>query len=295
VPVISLASGRVIEVHARLGDEVKKGDLLLKVRSSDISGAYSDYRKAVVSAQLARTQLDRAVTLFDKGALAKKDLEVAQNAAESSKIDLDTTAKRLRLLGSDPDQPTDIVPIYAPVSGVVTDQQVTGGAGVQALNSTSPFTISDLSAVWILCDVFENRLAEVRLGEAAAIVPNAYPGRTLHGTISNIAPVLDPTLHTAKVRIEVANSAGLLRLGMFVTAHLLSTHKETRAMVPASAVLHLHDRDWVYVPAENGQFRRVEVVGGRMLPDNMQELVSGLAPGAKLVADALVLQNTVDQ
>lgn len=295
VPVVSLVSGRVVEIHARLGDEVKKGQLLLKVRSSDVAGAFSDYRKAVVNEQLARTQLEREKTLFEKGAAAAKDLEVAKNAEDNAKVDLDTTAERLRLLGSDLDHPTGIVEIYAPVAGVVTDQQVTNGAGVQALAAPNPFTISDLSQVWIVCDVYENNLANVRVGEAADITLNAYPGKVLRGRVSNIGPIMDPNLRTAKVRIEVPNPGLLMRIGMFVTATFHGQTLETHASVPAAAILHLHDRDWVYVPADGGRFRRVEVVGGRMLPGNLQEIVSGLAPGAQVVRDALVLQNTVDQ
>ena len=295
IPVPSLVSGKAVEVPVRLGDEVKKGQLLLKVRSSDVAGSYSDYRKAVVNEKLARTQLERAAALFEKGAIPKKDLEVAQNAEDSAKVDLDTTAERLRLLGSDLEHPTGIVELRSPASGVITDQQVTEGAGVQALSAPNPFTISDLSHVWIVCDVYENNLPGVRVGESAEIGLTAYPDKVLHGRISNISPILDPNLHTAKVRIEVNNPGRFLRVGMFVTATLHGQKPERHAAVPASAVLHLHDRDWLFVPADGGQFRRIGVVGGKMLPGNLQEIVSGLDPGAKVVTNALVLQNTVDQ
>jgi len=294
VPVISLASGRVVEIDARLGDEVKKGQLLFKVRSSDISGAFSDYRKAVVNEQLTKVQLDRAKILFDKGAIAKKDLEVAQNAEDSALVDLDTTAERLKLLGSDTSHPTGIVETFAPVSGVIVEQNITQAAGVKTLdNSPNLFTIADLSVVWIICDVFENDMPNVKLGEYADIHLAAYPNRPLKGRISNIAPILDPTIRTAKVRLEVPNP-GLMRVGMFVTATFHGTSAEKRATVPATAVLHLHDRDWVYVPADNRRFRRLEVVGGATLGD-LQEIISGLKPGDKVVTNALVLQNTVEQ
>jgi cobalt-zinc-cadmium efflux system membrane fusion protein len=143
--------------------------------------------------------------------------------------------------------------------------------------------------------VYENNLSTVRVGEFANVIPNAYPNKTLRGGIANISPVLDPTLRTAKVRIELDNPGRILRIGMFVTAAFQGQSVETRAMAPASAILHLHDRDWVYVPAGAGQFKRVEVKGGRMLPGNKQEIVSGLASGAQVVANALVLQNSVDQ
>jgi membrane fusion protein, heavy metal efflux system len=295
VPVISLASGRVVEVNARLGDEVKKGQVLLKVQSSDIASAFSDYRKAVASEALTRRQLERAQTLYDHGAVPKKDLEVAEDAETKAKVDVETTEQRLKLLGYDANHPNGIVDIVAPVSGVIVEQNVTTAGGVKSLdNSPNLFTIADLSRIWIVCDVFENDLASVRVGEYADIRLNAYPDRLMKGRISNIGPILDPNLRSAKVRLEVQNP-GILRVGMFVTATFHGQQQQLRAKAPATAVLHLHDRDWVYVPAENSQFRRVEVVAGNMLPENMQEIISGIKPGTKVAANALVLQNTVEQ
>jgi membrane fusion protein, heavy metal efflux system len=295
VPVISLASGRVVEIDARLGDTVKKGQLLLRVQSADISGAFSDYRKAQADEQLARTQLERAKLLYAKGAISLNDSQVAQDNEDKAKVDVETTAERLRVLGNPAlEQPTGFVEIRAPISGVITDQQITNAAGLQGLASPNPFTISDLSSVWILCDVYENDLGNVRMGEGAEIRLNAYPDKAFTGVISNVGPILDPNIRTAKVRIEVRNS-GLMRPGMFVTATFHGREKETHTAVPSTAILHLHDRDWVYVPAGEKQFRRLEVTGGDMLPGNMQEVVSGIAPGQQVVANALEFQNTVEQ
>lgn len=294
VPVISLATGRVVEIYARLGDTVKKGQLLLRVQSADMSAAFSDYRKAVADEQLARMQLERAKLLYDKGAAALKDLQVAEDAEEKAKVDVENTTERLQVLGGSIDHPAAVVDIVAPVSGVITDQQVTAGAGVQGLSSPNPFTISDLSRVWILCDVYENDLANVRVGETAEIRLNAYPDKVFNGHISNVSPILDPSLRTAKVRVEVRNP-GLMRVGMFVTAAFSSQKKGMHTAVPATAILHLHDRDWVYVPVSGKKFRRTEVTSGSNLPNNMQEIVSGLQPGQQVVSNALVLQNTVEQ
>ncbi len=294
VPVISIATGRVVEIHARLGDTVKKGQLLLRVQSADLSTAFSDYRKAVADERLARTQLERSRLLYDKGAVSLNDLQVSQDAADKARVDVENTTERLRVLGGDIDHPAAIVEIRAPVSGVITDQQVTNASGVAGLSSPNPFTISDLSNVWILCDVYENDLAKVHVGETAEIRLNAYPDKLFTGRINNVGPILDPSLRTAKVRIEVRNP-GLMRVGMFVTARIHGQKKEARASVPASAVLHLHDRDWVYIPAGDKKFRRVEVVAGSSLPNNMQEIVSGMQPGQQVVSNALVLQNTVEQ
>jgi cobalt-zinc-cadmium efflux system membrane fusion protein len=295
VPVISLASGRVVEIHARLGDVVQKGQVLLRVQSPDIAGAFSDYRKAVADELLTAKQLERAQLLYDKGAISLGNLQMAQDAEDKARVDLETTQEHLRLLGVDKDHPSGIVDIKAPVSGVITDQQVTNAAGVQGLSGSNPFTISDLSSVWILCDVYENDLANVRVGEMADITLNAYPDKKYNGRISNIGPILDPNLRTAKVRIQVANPDMLMRVGMFVTATFHGQKKVQYATVPASAVLHLHDRDWVYVPAGDNKFRRVEVKAGNMLPDKMQEIREGIKPGDDVVSNALVMQSTVEQ
>jgi membrane fusion protein, heavy metal efflux system len=293
VPVISLASGRVVDIRARLGDTVSKGQLLLRIRSDDVSGAFSDYRKAVEDELLAHKQLDRASDLYTHGAIAEADLEAAETGEKDAKITLETATEHLKLLGNDPSHPTGIVDIVAPVSGVITDQEVTNAAGVQGLSSPNPFTISDLSYVWVLCDVYENDLPGVHLGETADITLNAYPNQILKGTISNIGAILDGTIRTAKIRLEVRNP-GFMHPGMFATATFHGLKKEAHAAVPASAILHLHDRDWVYVPTDDHKFRRREVVAGETLPDQMQEIVSGLQPGQRVVASALALENTVD-
>jgi len=295
VPVISLASGRVVEIGARLGDEVTKGQLLMKVQSSDISGAFADHRKANADEVLARAQLDRAKLVFERGAIAAKDLEVAQDAEDKARVDLENATERLRVLGADLSRPSPSVDILAPVSGVITEQNVTAAAGVKTLdNSPNLFTIADLSNVWVICDVYENNLRYVRVGEMADIRLNAYPNQVWQARVANIGPILDPNIRTAKVRLEVHNP-GIFRLGLFVTATFHGQDPHTAAVLPASAILHLHDRDWVYVPDGSDTFRRVEVTGGKMVPPDRQELLTGLQPGDRAVANALVLQNTAAQ
>jgi cobalt-zinc-cadmium efflux system membrane fusion protein len=295
IPVISLASGRIVEIDARLGDTVTKGQLLLKIQSQDIAQAFSDYRQAVADETLAKAQLDRSRELLEKGAIAKKDEEVAEDTAIKAKVTTETAVEHLRVLGADMDHPSSIIEIHAPVSGVITDQQVTASAGVKTLdNSPNLFTISDLSKVWIICDVYENDMGFVRVGEYADVHLAAYPNIVLKARIANISPTLDPNIRTEKVRLEVDNS-GLLRFGMFVSATFHGSQTQLRATVPATAILHLHDRDWVYAPAGDKAFRRMEVVSGNMLPGGLQEVVSGIQPGQQVVSNALVLQATVEQ
>jgi cobalt-zinc-cadmium efflux system membrane fusion protein len=293
VPVISLASGRIVEIRARLGDTVKKGQTLLRVRSDDISAGFDAYRKAISDELLARKQLDRAKDLYAHGAIAMQDLEVAQDTEDDAKTTLDTATEHLHLLGSDPADPKGIVDIFAPVSGVITDQQVTNAAFVQAYSAPNPFTISDLTSVWIVCDVYEIDMANVRVGQTAEIKLNAYPDRVLKGTINNIGSILDPNIRTAKVRIEVANPGEMMRPGMFATATLFGKEKQSYTAIPASAIVHLHDRDWVFIPAQE-KFKRVQVVSGEQLPNSMQEILSGLQPGQQVVTNAINLQNAID-
>lgn len=295
VPVISLAAGRVVEVKARLGDAVKKGQLLLRVRSTEISSAYQVYLKAANDERLARQQVERSRELYAHGATSKGALEQAEDTEQDAKVDLDTATEQLRQLGVDKDHPSGIVDVVAPISGVITEQQVTNAAGVQGLSGPNPFTISDLSYVWLMCDVYENDLDAVHLGEYADIRLNAYPDRVLKGRVDNIFPILDPSIRTAKVRLEVPNPGQLMRVGMFVTATFYGKKAELRAAVPSTAILHLHDRDWVFVPAGDKAFRQVEITSGIMLPPNMQEVISGIKPGMQVIRSALTFQNTAEQ
>jgi len=295
VPVISLASGRVVDIKTRLGNDVKKGQLLLKVQSPDITNAFDAYLKAVNDEQLASKAYVRAKDLYQHGAIPQSALEQAEDTEKDMQADLNAAGEQLKTLGVDKDHPSSIVPVYAPISGVVIAQNVTNAAaaGVTFSGSSTVFTIADLSSLWILCDVYENDLPKIALGQTATIYTNAYPGRPLAGRISDIEPILDPSIRTAKVRIELLNP-GFLKIGMFVTATFQSKEKQTHTVVPAPAVLHLRDRDWVYVTAGGNRFQRVEVRAGQMLAGNRQELLSGLNVGQSVVSNVLQLESTLE-
>jgi membrane fusion protein, heavy metal efflux system len=297
IPVISIASGRVLATYARYGDYVKKGQLLMEVQSMDVAGAFSNYLKAVNDERLAHVQLDRAQLLFHEGAVPKSQLEIADDGEKDAVATLNAAADQLKVLGVDKDHPTAAAKIYAPASGVIVQQNVTNAAaaGVTYAGSPNAFLIADLSHVWVICNVYENDLASVHLGQEADIHISAYPNQVFKGKISEIDALLDPNLRTANVRVQVENPGGILRLGMFATATFHGRKLATSATVPTTAVLHLHDRDWVFVPQGNAQFRRVNVQVGQILPGNRQEIQAGIAPGQQVVANALELQQTVEQ
>jgi len=288
VPVNMLTGGRVAELKVRLGDEVQKGQLLLTMTSPDMTQANSDYKKFVADEALAKAQLERSQVLFAHGALPQKDLEVAEDTYKKAQVDTQTAAERIKILGGDLQHPSALIEVHAPVSGTIIEQNVTNSSGVKSPdNSPNLFTIADLSQVWLMCDVYENNLAQIRVGDRAQIELNAYPNRRFDGKITNISPILDPNTRAAKVRIEMSNDQRILRPNMFATAHFLSQGAITRAVVPVTSILRLQDRDWVFVKTGDKEFRRTQIQAGPVNPDGTQQVIQGLKAGDQVVVNAL--------
>ena len=295
VPVNAMTSGRVVDVKVRLGDDVRQDQVLLTLRSSDVAAAIADYRKSQADEALARSQLERAQLLHSHGAIAQKDVQAAEAAAQKAKVDLETSAQRIELLGGDAHAPTPLIAVKAPVPGTIIEQNVTTSAGVKSLdNSPNLFVIADLSHVWVMCDVYENNLAQVHLNDRAIVQLNAYPDRKIAGRVSNISKLLDPVTRTAKVRVDLANSSGLLRPNMFATVLFESVGRENRMSVPVGAILRFQDRDWVFVKLSGPQFRRTEIQAGPANADGSQQILSGVHPGDQVAANALQLSRTVE-
>jgi len=296
VPVVSLGGGRVVEIKARLGDVVQKGQTLLLINSPDLAQAFSDYQKFKADEQLAAKQLARAQLLYDKGAIALQDLETAQDADAKARVDVQTAAQHIKVLGGNINNPSPLLPVGAPISGTIVDQQITGGTGVKSLdNSPSLFTIADLSTVWVLCDVYQDMLPRVHVGDTAEITVNGYPDRTFPGKVVNISEVLDPTTRSAKVRIELPNPQGIMRAGMFVTATFKGRELIERVVIPATAVVHLHDKDWVFVPVGDKKLKRIAVQLGPSAGDGAIQVVSGLKAQDKVVSNALQMSSSVEE
>ena len=288
IHVTSLGSGRVVDLKVRLGDFVKRGQTLLVITSPDLAAAMSDYRKARADEELSRKGLERAQTLYSHGAMAEKDVEAAEDTEDKAKVDLETSAEHVRVLGGDLAHPSPLIELRAPVSGAIVEQNVAGFEGIKSLDNTpNLFTIADLSQVWVVCDVFENDLGKVALGDVAEIRLNAFPDRAFHGRVADISRVLDPNTRSAKVRIVLANPHGVLRPGMFATATFRSRKLGTVLLVPSTAVMRLQDKDWVFRKDGPARFRRMEVRATGVTADGFQEFEGALAPGDEVVANAL--------
>jgi cobalt-zinc-cadmium efflux system membrane fusion protein len=294
IHVTSLGSGRVVDIKVKLGDRVEKGQTLLTISSPDLAAAMSDYQKAEADEVLSRKALDRAKLLYQHGAIATKDLEVAQDTEDKTKVDVSTAEQHVRVLGADPAHPSSLIDLRAPVAGTIIEQNVAGYEGVKSLDNTpNLFTIANLSQVWIVCDVFENDLGEVHLGDSAEIRLNAFPDRVFHGKVADISRVLDPNTRSAKVRIVLGNADGALRPGMFAVASFRSKKLQPRTVVPATAIMRLHDKDWVFRKLGDKTFRKIEVQADGLAPNGMQEIHQGIKPGDEVVANALEFSTDV--
>ena len=294
IHVTSLGAGRVVDLKARLGDFVKKGQTLLVISSPDLGAAMADYQKARADEMLSHKALDRSQLLYDRGAAAAKDLETAQDAEDKAKVDVSTAEHRVRILGADPDHPSPLIDVRAPVSGTIVEQNVAGFEGIKSLdNSPSLFTIADLSEVWVVSDVFENDLGLIHLGDSAEIHLSAFSERRFRGKVADISRVLDPNTRSAKVRIVLANSDGALRPGMFAVAKFRSRKLTDRVVLPSTAIMRLQDKDWIFRKEGDKRFRRVEVQADGLAPDGMQEIRDGVKPGEEVIANALEFSTAV--
>jgi cobalt-zinc-cadmium efflux system membrane fusion protein len=294
IHVTSLGAGRVVDLRAKLGDNVKKGQTLLVISSSDLAGSFADYEKAKADEVLSRKALDRAQMLYQRGAIAAKDVEAAQDAEDKAKVDVETAEHRVRLLGSDPAHPSPLIELKAPVSGTIVEQNVATAEGIKSLDNTpNLFTIADLGQVWVLCDVFENDLGEVHLADSAEIRLNAFPDRVYKGRVADISRVLDPNTRSAKVRIVLPNPDGTLRSGMFAVATFRSRKLTDRVVVPSTAIMRLHDKDWVFRKEGAKQFRKIAVQADGLAPDGMQEIRQGVKAGDEVVTNALEFSTDV--
>jgi cobalt-zinc-cadmium efflux system membrane fusion protein len=289
IHVTSQGSGRVVDLRVRLGDNVKKGEILLSIYSADLAGAFSDYQKAVADERLSQRALERAQLLLSHGAAAQKDFEQAEDAEEKAKVDVQNAEQHIRILGGDPAHPSSTIELRAPVAGTIVEQNISGFEGIKSLdNSPNLFTIANLSQVWVVCDVFENNLGQVQLGDLAEVRLNAFPDRTFHGKINDISRVLDPNTRSAKVRIVLSNSDGALRPGMYAVTSFRSRKLQPHEVIPSTAVMRLQDRDWVFRQESAHTFRQLEVHIVGQTPDGMHEVQDGaISPGQQIVTNAL--------
>ncbi|HEX5233711.1 MAG TPA: efflux RND transporter periplasmic adaptor subunit [Silvibacterium sp.] len=294
-PVISQVGGPVSRILVVPGQQVKKGQPMLDVSSPDYSQLLDAYLKAADSFRLADKNYARAQDLYQHHAIAERDLEQAESDRNQARADLNAADEGMKILGvRNPSElakaPTSAqIPVLAPISGEVVERLVSPGQVVQA-GQTQAFTISDLSTVWVLANVYQADLAIVRSGDDVAVQTDAYPG-TFHGRISYVSPALDPNTRTLQARIVVDNPGGKLKRDMYCTVTVTAGSLSNAVAVPDSSVMRDdNNQPFVYVAIGSNQFGRRDVEIGQN-ENGQTQILKGISVGERVVGDgSLFLQ-----
>jgi len=294
-PVISQVSGPVSRIIVSPGQQVKKGQPMLYVSSPDYSQLRANYLKARDAHSLAHKNYLRAQDLYAHHAIAERDLQAAESAEIQAQADQQAAEQSLKILGiprpdtliENPTSPE--VPVLAPIAGEAVERLCSPGQVIQA-GQTQCFTISNMSTVWVLANVYENQLAYVHVGDPVTIKTDAYPD-VFNGRISFMGAALDATSRTLQARIDTKNPAGRLKKDMYVTATVVAGKIDNALLVPDAAVLRdAENEPFVYVSTGQDQFARRPVKLGQS-SDGKTQVVSGLQPGERVAGDgSLFLQ-----
>jgi cobalt-zinc-cadmium efflux system membrane fusion protein len=294
-PVISQVSGPVSRILVSPGQQVKKGQPMLYVSSPDYSQLRANYLKARDAHSLAHKNYLRAQDLFAHHAIAERDLQAAESAEIQAQADQQASEQSLKILGiprpdtliENPTSPE--IPVLAPINGEAVERLCSPGQVIQA-GQTQCFTISNMSTVWVLANVYENQLAYVHVGDPVTIKTDAYPD-AFHGRISFMGAALDATSRTLQARIDTKNPEGRLKKDMYVTATVVAGKVDNALLVPDAAVLRDSENEpFVYVAVAQDQFARRPVKLGQS-SEGKSQIVGGLQPGERVAGDgSLFLQ-----
>ena len=293
VAVTPLVAGRVTRVSVELGAIVRRGQTLAQIYSPELAEAQTKYVSARAMLEAHDRELQRTRKLVEIGAASRQEMERihAEHTAQTASVQsartqlelLGVSASAVEALGSGSKvNATTSVP--APIDGVITER--TANLGLNVDQATPLFTVVDLSTVWIVAEVYEKDFSQVRVGSDATVTTAAYPGLSLRGRISYIDPQVNPETRTAKVRVEVPNPRGELRLGMYADVVVAGAPGSPVAVIPRSAVQNVGDRTVVYLanPKEPGQFTEREVRLGEASGGQV-EVTGGLQPGDVVVTE----------
>lgn len=301
-PVISAVGGPVSRVLAFPGQHVNVGESLLEVASPDFSLLRASYLKAKDTYDVADKNYQRAQDLYSHHAIAEADLLTAESAKNQAQADLTAAEQSLRILGITHFEtiadasPAAEIPVLAPIAGEIVDRECSPGQLLQA-GATQCFTISDMSTVWVLVNVYQNQLSYIHSGDVVSVTTDAYP-TVFHGRISYLAPAVDPNTRTLQARIVTDNPGEKLKNQMYVTATVVAGEIRNAITVPVAAVLrNTENQPFVYVQTGANQFgRRMVEIGETQ--EGQTEILSGLSPGEKIVADGslfLQFQNSLQR
>ena len=295
--ISSALVGRVQKIHAKLGDYVQTGDILVTIESPEIASAYSEFIKEHSDLSYAHRAYELARDLYDIKALPQKDLKQAENDFIKAKAAFRRARERLLALQvpkKELEKPlsqqtiTSSYQIHSPIEGTVVDRTVTPGQSVNGDPTQVLFTIADLSKVQVIADVYEKDLGLVKVNQEATVSVEAYPDIGFPASISTIGDLVDPTTRTIKLRALVNNADHKLKPGMFARLNVRLSHESTLPLIPQDAVVEIDGSMHVYVMQANKRYVKRPVKIG--LPSAGQVVVlDGLQPGEEIVVKGAVL------
>jgi len=291
-------SGRLVKIAASQGDAVKTGQALAWFDSPELGQAWAEYAKAKGRAELARKNLQREVSLFEKKISPEKDVIRARQELAEAEADLAFANERFHLLGIDIEhyenkQAGDQHPLIAvtsPINGSVIERTATQGEVVNP--DKTLFTVADLSKLWVMIDIYEKDLGRVKPGTAVKVSTTAYAEKTFPGSISYIGEVMDEKTRTVKARVVVENANRLLKPGMFATVLIEAGGGTERLIaVPEEAVFLDGSKNYVFIQTAPDKFEMREIAVGRTMGKRL-EVIRGLAEGeAVAVTGAFILKS----
>jgi cobalt-zinc-cadmium efflux system membrane fusion protein len=295
VHIYPLISGRVLSLRILPGQQVHKGQTIGTLESSEAAQARSDYEKAKIEADRADLQLNRGKELLAHDVVSQRDFDDLQALDAADHSELERARQTLHLLGFNETGASDIVPITAPISGVVLDVGTGPGELQRSLdNATAIATIADIDSIWLVGDLYPRDQGKVRVGQAAAITVNGYPGMTLHGRVNNISDAVDPTTLTLKVRVVVSNPQHRLKPDMYANMSLTGTTQNV-ITVPATAVIQNGRDTFVFVQTAPGKYKRRDVTLANTGAE-ADDVAGGLNEGDTVVSQgAELLREAEDQ
>lgn len=297
VKVTPITSGIVTKIHVELGASVQRGALLATIFSSELADAQMRYLSMAAMLEADHKKLERTEQLVAIGAASRQEMEEVTAVHAGHETEVAAARQRLLLLGltkqqvadlRDPNQVVSQIVVPAPIGGVITARSANPGQVVAM--GQELFVVTDLGTVWLVGDLYEQNVSSVRVGSEATVTAAAYPGSVLHGRVSYIDPRVDPQTRTAKVRVEVSNSGGRLRLGMYVSMVFASAGGQSQVVVPRAAVQSMGDQSVVFLPVagEEGKFVRRKIRLGPGSGDSFVVL-EGLRAGDTVVTEGSFL------
>lgn len=295
VHIYPLISGRVLSLRILPGQEVHKGEEIGTLQSSEAAQARSDYEKARIEADRADLQLNRAKELLAHDVMSQRDYDDLKALDAADHSELERARQTLHLLGFSENGSSDIVPITAPISGVVLDVGTGPGELQRSLdNATAIATIANIDSIWVVGDLYPRDQSRVHTGQPAAITVNGYPGMTLHGRVDNISDAVDPTTLTLKVRVVLPNPQHRLKPDMYANMALTGTTQNVIS-VPATAVIQNGRDTFVFVETAPAKYERRDVTLANTGTKN-DDVAQGLNDGDTVVSQgAELLREAEDQ